>query len=604
MEEQTEKSDVRNGLHNDVPLLQSMLAKLSLKHKHPKTDNVKLHSDKACKNLNGFVQSEESITNEEDRKDGTVIADGDEEQPARSSETEDGNEAVEEVPRWERRDFHPVSSLVETKMAELSRWQSESEDKQNKETWTEEHVAGAALLPNNPSQETSAHTSYLCVSSDKADSAQVEFEQELLDEACGGPSKPVSMDTSRVLTHQTVNLTSKTTRSASDPVSHPPPKEERPLSAPSILNLQEYEKYQAFANAMPAKSFSKAAKIWGQEDLGMSTGDVENDSSLTKTQKKGVKNKMKILTQKLIERLKEKRYFEHTGSKSTQDTVEEKGQNMNSMEMEAEDSEIPPPLPPKKGKYVVLDRRFTLRDFKLDLEPINLMEEIFTGSEWLSYLPSKETPTENDTSDQSMTNEVLHPEKHIQINDPLPKLEEEQSEDVKDNQDSVSNPQEDSNVAKTNSDLDVKQAEPDANVFAIPKALLTNNAIKQKAGTDCELNKSDDIYDRVDLYIIPKKDFPAKKRKASDAPLDFSAVKSFELLDNSALKSRIRLSKKRHHRPPKKHRKVKLEMSNTIFYKIPPVILNESPVSASQPRHSNPFSMSPPLLLPSRPYQS
>lgn len=323
------QSDVRNGLQNDVPLLQSMLAKLSLKHKHPKTDNVTLHSDTACKSVfYHSMESEESITNEEDRKDGTVIADGDEEQPARSSETEDGNEAGEEVPRWKRRDFNPVSLSAETKIADLSRWRSESEDKQTKETCTEEHVAGAALLPNNPSQETSAHTSYLSVSSDKADSAQVEFKQELLDEACGGPSKPVSMDTSRVLTHQTVNLTSKTTRSASDPVTNPPPKQERPLSAPSISNLQEYEKYQAFANAMPAKSFSKAAKICGQEDLGMSTGDVENDSSLTKTQKKGVKNKMKILTQKLIERLKEKRDFDHTGSNSTQDTVEEKRQNV------------------------------------------------------------------------------------------------------------------------------------------------------------------------------------------------------------------------------------------------------------------------------------
>ncbi|KAL0203340.1 hypothetical protein M9458_001358, partial [Cirrhinus mrigala] len=307
-----------------------MLAKLSLQHKHPKRDDVKLHSDTACKSVfDHSVESEESITNEEERKDGTAISDGDEEQPAKSSETEDENKAVEEVfPRWERRHFLPVSLSVETKMEELSRQQSESEDKQNKETSIEKHVAGAVLLPNNPSQETSAHTSYLSVPSDKTDSAQVEFKQKLLDEACGGPLKPVSMDTSRALTHQpAVNLTSKTTRSASDPVTHPVPKEERPLSAPSISNLREYEKYQDFANVMPAKSFSKPAKILGQEDLGMSTGDVEKDNSLTKTQKKGVKNKMKILTQKLMERLKEKRDSEHAGSESTQDSVEEEGQN-------------------------------------------------------------------------------------------------------------------------------------------------------------------------------------------------------------------------------------------------------------------------------------
>ncbi|KAK2909080.1 hypothetical protein Q8A67_004917 [Cirrhinus molitorella] len=604
MEEQTEKNDVNNGPRNDIPLLQSMLAKLSLKHKHQKTDNVKLNPNTAYKSVfYHSLESEKRITNEKGWKDGTVRSDDDEEQPARSFEAEDGNKAAEVVnelpdalPKWEKR-FLPVSLSVERKVAELSWQRSESVDKQNKETSIEEHMAEAALLPNNPSQEISANTSCLSMSSDKGDSAQVGFKQEPLDEACGGPSKPVSMDMSRVVNYQSaVNLTSKT-RSASDPVTHPLPKEERPLSAPSISNLQEYEKYQA--NAMSAKSNSKAAKILGQEDTGMSTGDVEHDNSLSKTQKKGMKNKMKIFTQKLRVRPRDKHDFEHTGRNS----MEEEGHNINSMEMEAKDSAIPPPLPPKRGKHLVLDRRFTLRDFKLNLEPINLMEEIFTGDEWLNYLPSKEGPTEKDTSDQLMTNEVLKLEKDIQKTVPLPTLEEDQSEDIKENQDSVSNPQED-NVAKTNSELDVKQVKKDADVFAIPKALLTNNAMKQLSGIDSGSNKKDDIYDSVDLYIIPKNDIPAKKRKASDAPLDFSAVKSFDLLDNSALKSRIRLSKKRHHRPPKKHRKVKREMLNAIFYKIPPVILNESPVSASQPCHSIPFSMSPPLLLPSRPSQS
>ncbi len=162
----------------------------------------------------------------------------------------------------------------------------------------------------------------------------------------------------------------------------------------------------------------------------------------------------------------------------------------------------------------------------------HLMEEIFTGSEWLRYLPIKETPTEKDTSDQSMTNDVLQTENDIQLDVPLPTPEQDQSEDIKtpeqdqsedmkDNQDSVRDPQED-NVAKSNSDLDVKQVERDANIFAIPKALLTNNAIQQRA---CESNNSDDIYDCVDLYIIPKNDFTLMKRKASDAPLDFPAVK-------------------------------------------------------------------------------
>ncbi len=244
------------------------------------------------------------------------------------------------------------------------------------------------------------------------------------------------------------------------------------------------------------------------------------------------------------------------------------------------------------------------------------MDEIFTGSEWLRYLPIKESPAEKDTSGQSMTNHVLQPEKGIQLDVPLPAPEQDQSEDIKtpeqdqsedmktpeqdqsedvktpeqdmktpeqdqsedmktpeqdqsedmktpeqdqsedmktpeqdqsediktpeqdqsediktpeqdqsedikENQDSVSDPQEDS-VAKANNDLDVKQVDRDANVFAIPKALLSINAIQQRS---YESNKSDDVYDCVDMYIIPKNDFPLMKRKASDAPLDFSAIK-------------------------------------------------------------------------------
>ncbi len=326
------QSDVSNG----IPRLQSMLEKLNLKHQHPKTDCVKLHPEAACKGVfYHSLEPEEGIKNEEDGKDSKVRSD--EEQPAWSSETKDGKEAVEEVkelpyvfPKWERKSLLPDSLSIETQVSELSRQPRESEslvDKMSKEK--EEHVAGAALLPNNRSQETSTHTSFLSESSDKVYSAaQVGLKHEPLDEACGGPSKPVSMDMSRVLTHQTaVNVTGKTTRSASDPVTRKL-KEERPLSAPSISNLREYEKYEDFANAMPAKSFSKAAKSLGQEYSGMIIGNVEHDKSLA-TQKKGVKNKMKILTQKLMEKLKDKRDFEHTGSKNTQDSVEEEeGQNV------------------------------------------------------------------------------------------------------------------------------------------------------------------------------------------------------------------------------------------------------------------------------------
>ncbi|ROI47861.1 hypothetical protein DPX16_16284 [Anabarilius grahami] len=584
------QSDVRDGQQKDIPLLQSMLLKLMSPKKrvdHPKRSTSKPHAHTDTTSQSVFYQSLESEDIEnEDRNDldSTVRSEDDEKQPTSSSKTEDGNEMVEE-----RKSPLPIQTQAEESSGEPKEDEL-LEDKSNKKPSVEEHMAGAASLLNNPSQQSSAHTSHISMTSDRSDTAQMEFKHEQLDEACGGPSKPVGMDTSSVLTHQTVvNITSRTARSASDPVAQKP-KEERPRSAPSISDQREYEN---IANAM--KRFSKAAVVLGWEDSDMSFGGMEQENSHAKTQKKGVKNKMKNLTHKLMEKLKEKRDCEQADSKSIQDSGEEEAQCLNSMEMEVEAAEFPPPLPPKKGKYVFLERKFTLKDFKLDLEPINLMEEIFTGKEWLNYLPSKTSPAEKDTSDQTMTNDVVQTEKDTQLNIPLLTPEQDKSEDIKNNQEDVSDAQQD-NVAEVNSDSHVRQVK-DAKTFAIPKALLTNNAIKQMSyGMDCESKKSGDIYDRLDMYIIPKNDLPLMKGKSSDAPpMDFSAVKSFELLDNSALKSRIRLSKKRPHKPPKK---VKTDKSNAKFYKIPGVILNESPVSASLPFKSIPFSKSPPLHSP------
>ncbi|XP_067261108.1 transcriptional regulator ATRX homolog isoform X2 [Chanodichthys erythropterus] len=571
-----------------------MLLKLLSQKKRdnrPKRSTSKSHAHPDTTSQSVFYQSLESEdkTNE-DRNDldSTVRSEDDEKQPTSSSKTEDGNEMVEE-----RKSPLPIQTQAdessrEPKAGELL------EDENNKEPSVEEHMAGAASLLNNLSRQSSAHTSHLSMSSDRCDTAQMEFKHEQLDEACGGPSKPVGMDTSSVLTHQTVvNNTSRTARSASDPIAQKP-KEERPLSAPSISDLREYE---YIANAM--KRFSKAAEVLGWEDSDMSFGGMEQENSHAKTQKKGMKNKMKNLTHKLMEKLKEKRDCEQADSKSIQDSGEEEAQSLNSMEMEVEAAKaakVPPPLPPKKGKYVFLDRKFTLKDFKLDFEPINLMDEIFTGDEWLNYLPSKTSPAEKDTSDQPMTNDVVQTEKDTQLDIPVLTPEQDKSEDIKNNQEDVSDAQQD-NVAEVNSDSHVRQVKQDAKTFAIPKALLTNNAKKQmSSGMDCESKKSGDIYDRLDMYIIPKKDLPLMKKKSSDAPpMDFSAVKSFGLLDNSALKSRIRLSKKRPHKPPKK---VKTDKSNAKFYKIPGVIPNESPVSAPLPFKSIPFSKSPPLHSP------
>ncbi|XP_056312699.1 uncharacterized protein si:dkey-9i23.6 [Danio aesculapii] len=577
-------SDAREGQRSDIPLLESMLNKLMIQKEranHHTTDRLRGRPDKTSKSV--FHHSVESVTNE-DRSDfdSTVRSDADQEKPARSSDREDGKEeskgVPEEFPKWERRIFSSVPLALLTKVAEMKESKL-VEVKNNKDPSMVEDKSEAALLQDESSQQLSAPNPDLSVSSDRADFAQTKT--EVLDEACSGPSNTVSMDTGNAQTAEKV--VGRTTRSASEPVSTKP-KEERPLSAPSALNSQEFDKY---ADIMTPKHFSKAAVSLELENSGM----TEQNNSLAKTQKKGVKHKMKNFTQKLKERFKEKQDCEQNTSTSAEDNVEEEEQPM-----ETEDPDLPPPLPTKKGKYVILDRKFTLRDFKLNIEPINLMEEIFTGDEWLNYLPTKGSSDEKDTSDQSISYDPPKLETDNQVNVPEPIPEPNPQEDIKTTQDSVDDTQQDK-AAEVNSQARVERVESNTSVFAIPKALLTNNAIKQM--TDCEPKKSDDIYDCVDIYILPKNDIPTAKRKASEVNLiDFSAIKSFALLDNSALKSRIRLSKKRPHRPPKKHKKVKAEKSNAIFYKIPPVILNESPLTAFLPRHSTPFS--PPPHLPTK----
>lgn len=318
------QSNVRDGHQNDIPLLQSMLQKLMSPKKRvdrPKRSTSKPHVHQDTTSQSVFYQSLESedIANE-DRNDldSTVRSEDDEKQPTSSSKTEDGNEMVEE-----RKSPLPIQTQAE----ESSREPKEDElleDKNIKEPSLEEHIAGAASLLNNPSRQSSALMSHISMTSDRSDTTQMEFKHEqLLDEACGGPSKPVGMDTSSVLNHRTVvDITSRTARSASDPITQKP-KEERPLSAPCISDLREYEN---IANVM--KRFSKAAVVLGWEDSDVSFGGMEQENSHAKTQKKGVKSKMKNLTHKLMVKLKEKHDCEQADSKSIQDSGEEEAQSV------------------------------------------------------------------------------------------------------------------------------------------------------------------------------------------------------------------------------------------------------------------------------------
>ncbi|XP_051983217.1 uncharacterized protein si:dkey-9i23.6 [Xyrauchen texanus] len=604
MERQTAESDERCDPQTGISLLQAMLMKLNTDDNvhHTKKHNVQsnAHPDTVSKSVSQhFLELKGEITNKDATdSDCSVRPDGDEERPT-TSETEHVNEAVEEfrgfpetIPKWEARAFLAISLSEETEGGE-----PKLEDRENNELDMDEDMAGATLMLNSqseaPSKQSCEIPFQLSLSSERDDLVQTEIKDALAEEACVCPPKP-SSGTSSVLTP---DITSRTSRSASEPVAHKP-KEERPLSAPIISYLREYKDSGGFANDM---SMNNTRKINGLEDSCMEEGFgiVEHENS--KMQMKGKKNKMKYLGQKLMARLKEKHNKEHTGIKSINTSEEE--QSLSSMETEVEEPVSPPPVPPKKGKYVFLERTFTLKDFKLNLEPINLMEEIFIGEEWLKYLPSKATLPQKDTGEQSIPefpDNVLHPDKDTQVYESLLTTEHDLSEDSQYNQSDTDqdniNITQLENVSKVNRHLCAIPVEPNENIFAIPKTLLTNNVNNQRtSGLVCESNNSDVINNCMGVYMISKHDFRLLDRKSQDVPLDFSTVKSFGLLDNSALKGRIRLSKKRPHRPPKRNKNVKTEKTNTKFYKIPKSFLNESTVGASS---LIPFSTSPPLHSP------
>ncbi|XP_056591208.1 uncharacterized protein si:dkey-9i23.6 [Triplophysa dalaica] len=277
--------------------------------------------------------------------------------------------------------------------------------------------------------------------------------------------------------------------------------------------------------------------------------------------------------------LKEKPNRVRIGSKSSQDNVEEEAQSWNSVEMEDGEPLSPPPLPPKMGRYIHLKRTFTLKDFELNLEPINLMEEVFTGEEWLPYLPSKTSSPQKDAGKQAMPDDVVHPDKDTELHVPQMTSEQNQTEDGNENlsdvkQDIINENDETiselDNERKDNRNLLEREVVPNARIFAIPKALLSNAAQKQRPRRiSNEINTSENVYECMDTFLIPKNDFLLMERRSLDVYLDFSTVKSLDLLDNSALKSRINLSKKRHHGPPKKYRKETAKMMYSKFYEIP-----------------------------------
>ncbi|KAA0722125.1 hypothetical protein E1301_Tti009127 [Triplophysa tibetana] len=558
-----------NDLQDDVKL-ESMLMNLTT-NEIAKT-HLHVHPDTTSPNVSNSRELEEETTCvEQNELDSTVRSDVDEESTKRSEAKEvnnadEGFKGVPDVvPPWKRRILPPSPLYIQTR------------EKDDKELRKEEPMeAGGASCHNSQkeslSQLSSASTFYLPNSLDRDDVSQTELKEE----ACGSSSVPK-------LTHQRhVNVTSRSARSASDPEEPrliQKPKERRPKSAPSVSNLNEYEENPIEGSIKDSGNLIKGSSPRGRKDSCNEESFGERENNMSKIQNKRMKNKFKTITQKVVGMLKEKPNRVRIGSKSSQASVEEEAQSLSSMEMEVEEPLSPPPLPPKRRRYVHLKRMFTLRDFELNLEPINLMEEVFTGEEWLPYLPSKTSSPQRDAGKQVMPDEVVNPDKDTELHVPQMTTEQNQTEDGNENlsdvkQDIINENDETiselDNKRKDNRHLLEREVVPNAHIFAIPKALLSNAAQKQRPRRiSSETNSSEDVYDCIDTFLIPKNDFLLMERRSLDVYLDFSTVKSLELLDNSALKSRIRLSKKRHHGPPKKYRKEKAKRMSSRFYEIP-----------------------------------
>ncbi|XP_036430268.1 uncharacterized protein DDB_G0284459 [Colossoma macropomum] len=361
------------------------------------------------------------------------------------------------------------------------------------------------------------------------------------------------------------NPISRPARSVSDPI-RSEMRSDRYLSVPNSCSMADMDKadmHFAQANQIPKQTAMLKADI---------LEPVDYDGS--KTQKKV---KTENIIQKLAARLKEKNSQEQNSSSRTNHDDEEEARSVTSMEQAEPPVKFQPspPLSPKEENstavHVRLQRTFTLRDFTLNLEPINLLEEVLTGEEWARFLSAKESPPQAETNAQLQT-ESSGQSDDVQshglvIKQKLSTKKDESHSDV--DEISVSDIPLDKGSQSRQ-----RQDKPHSVIFAVPKALITNAAVKQRRSEvpQYEPSNDDDVYDFVEVYMLPKEE-PLNKSKAKDLPLDVSAVKSLGVLDNSALKSRIHLNKKRMHRPPKKRKKEKPEEFSKFYTSCTPVDL-------------------------------
>ncbi|XP_058237837.1 uncharacterized protein si:dkey-9i23.6 isoform X1 [Hemibagrus wyckioides] len=242
----------------------------------------------------------------------------------------------------------------------------------------------------------------------------------------------------------------------------------------------------------------------------------------------------------------------------------------------------PPPLPPKQRNlnrmHVQLQRTFTLKDFKLDLEPINLLEEICTGEEWAKFLPVKDSPPETDAKAYSQT------EDSHDSNDDIGSQNAVMKPDLSADKEQSEIPSRPASI--TDSQVDrVIQVRDETSDAALLKTPVRHIIEPQRISDEPEYEQfKGDENDLVVRYAYDKNDL--KK----DTPLDLSVVKPSRVLDNSALKSRIQLSKKRKHRPPGKRKKGNKQMASPEPFQSSPS--SHAPFFASSKFYTLPCSES------------
>ncbi|XP_055765001.1 uncharacterized protein LOC129840958 [Salvelinus fontinalis] len=236
--------------------------------------------------------------------------------------------------------------------------------------------------------------------------------------------------------------------------------------------------------------------------------------------------------------------------------------------------------------------------FKFNFSPISLVDMILTGEEWSPFLSIKDSPAPSpsiyqgyDEGDQLKTgpesrlpNDVQHNHEDIGLSlYEAVSFSQSSPNEIVDNQ-SVNRQQEVDNNNGTGAD---------AIAVIKPKILLDNDAAEESE-LDHSRPISKDIHDSVELCKSPI-------RTQSKDLLDFLCVESLGVLDSSAQKHKIRLSKKRKHRLPGL-KKTKTETFNIrcTASKAPEIkFLKPSPPSPTSLPPSSSSCSSPSYVFPS-----